>query len=106
MTAIPVTGNGRPSRVTSSPTLDAERVGEGALHDHPAGAHPGAVNDLRLVDRSRCLIPSLRHHVRRDAVCLEHGPGDRVRSAVGDDTGSMGQRRETAKGAAGVAVGR
>ena len=71
---------------------DAERVGEGALYNHPARAHP------RLVHGCPRLVPSLRHRFGRDAVRTQDRPGDRVRAAVRGHAGSVLQCREASGG--------
>src|SRR5918992_4204325 len=70
---------------------DAERVGEGGLDHHAALAQPAALGQLGLVDGGRCGVAALYPGVQRVAVCLELGPGDRVRSAVTGDAGSAYQ---------------
>ena len=92
MTATPATRNDRPAQGDRITGADAERVGEGGLDHHPAAAQPAALGQLGLVDRGRCGVAALYLRFQRLAACPELGPDDRVRSAVTDDAGSVGQR--------------
>jgi hypothetical protein len=74
--------------------VDAERVGEAALHHHTATPQPVALGQLRLVDRSRRWVPPFGQHRIGVAIGPEHGEGDRIRPGVADDAAHVGQRRD------------
>ena len=77
--------SGQVVQTDAVPDLETEKVGEAALDDHAAVAHPMAGGELRLVDRRGGEIPPFGHHWIGVSVDDEVRHRDQVRPARGDD---------------------
>ena len=99
----------RVCKVISSPTLSSSASAKPASTTTPPSRTQPPWVSFGLVDRGRCGVAALRPHARStdllpahfssgDALRFQLCPDERVRSAVADDAGSVGQRLEARRG--------